>query len=103
MDVSVHVGVAADDEVILFTEVNDSFSIVSEVTCSMLSHDSFSVLVVASYPCIKVSKQEHDVMLWNVVNCHLHGVVEIILVLFIFVFNGVSIGHDNGVFDVPCI
>ena len=33
--------------VILFTEVNDSFSNVYEVTYSMLSHDS-SVLVVAS-------------------------------------------------------
>ena len=41
---------AVDDEVILLTEVNDSFSIVCEVTYSMLSHDSFSVLVVASYP-----------------------------------------------------
>ena len=58
---------AADDEVILFTEVNDSFSIVSEVTYST----TLSVLVVASHPCTKVSKQEQDVMLWNVVNCHL--------------------------------
>ena len=62
---------AADDEVIIFTEVIDSFSIVCEVTNSMLSHDSFFVLVVASYPCTKVSKQEQDVMSWNIVNCHL--------------------------------
>ena len=62
---------AADDEVILFTEVNDCFYIACDVTYSMLSHDSFSVVVVASYPCTKVSRQEQDVMPWNVVNCHL--------------------------------
>ena len=75
-----------------------TFSIVCEVTYSMLSHDSFSV--VASYPCIIVS--ELDVVSWNTVNCHLQQVVEIILVLFICVFN-VGVGHDNGEFDVPCI
>ena len=62
---------AADDEVILFTEVNDSFSIVCDVAYSMQSHYSFSFLVDASNPCIKVYKQEQDVMLWNIVNCHL--------------------------------
>ena len=39
MDVLVHEEGAADDEVILFTDVNDSFSIVCDVTYSMLSHD----------------------------------------------------------------
>ena len=58
---------AADDEVILFTEVNYSFSIVCEVTYSMFFNASRSVLVDASYPCINVSKQEHDVVTWNVV------------------------------------
>ena len=43
MDVPVHEDGAADDEVIHFTEVNDYFSIVCEVTYSMLSHDSFSL------------------------------------------------------------
>ena len=62
---------AANDEVILFTDVNYSFSIVYEVTYSMPSHDSFSLLVVVSYPCTKVSKQDQDVMSWNVANCHL--------------------------------
>ena len=71
MDVSVHEDGAADDEVILFTEVNDSFSIACEVTYSMLSHDTFPVLIVASYPCIEVSKQEQDVVSWNAVDCHL--------------------------------
>ena len=71
MDVSVHEEGAADDEVILFTEANDSVSTDCEVTYSMLSRDYFSVLVVASYPCIKVSMQEQDIMSWNVVNCHL--------------------------------
>ena len=71
MDVPVREKCAADDEVILFTEVNDSFSIVCEVTYSMLSCDSFSLLVVAPYPYINVSKQEEDVVLWNTVNCHL--------------------------------
>ena len=71
MDVPVSKEGAADDEVILFTEVYDSFPIVCEVTYSMLSHDSFSVLVVVSYPSIQVSRQEHDVMSWNVVNRHL--------------------------------
>ena len=69
MDVPVRDEGAADEEVILFTEVNDSFSIVCDVTYSMLSH--VSVLVVASYPCNYVSKQEHDVVSWNVVNNHL--------------------------------
>ena len=55
---------AADDEVILFTEINDSFCIVCEVTYSMFFHDSFSVLV-ASYPCIMVFKQEQDIVLCN--------------------------------------
>ena len=54
----------ADDEVILLTEINNSFSIVCEVIYSMLSHGSFSVLVAASYPCIKVSKQEYKM------SCH---------------------------------
>ena len=62
MDVPVRYEGAADDEVVLFTEVNDSFSIVCEVTYSMLFHESFSVLVVAAYPCITVSKQEQAVM-----------------------------------------
>ena len=57
------------DEIILFTEVNDSLSIVSEVTYSMLSHGSFYVLDVTSFPCTKASKQEHDVVSWYVVNC----------------------------------
>ena len=61
----------ADDEVIIFTDVNDSFSIVCEATYSKISHDSFSVLDVASYTCIKVSKQEQDIVSWNVINCHL--------------------------------
>ena len=47
----------ADDEVILFTDVNHSFFIVCEVTYSMLSLESCSVLVVALCPCIKVFKQ----------------------------------------------
>ena len=64
------VGVA-DDEVILFTEVNDSFSIVCEVTYSMLFHGSYSVIVAAPHACNKVSKQEQDVVSRNVVNCHL--------------------------------
>ena len=93
---------AADDEVILFIEVDDSFSIVCEVTYSMLSHDSFSVLVDAPNPCIEVSKKEHDVVSWNVVDCRLQGGVEIIHVLFICVFNG-GVGHDNGEFDVTSI
>ena len=51
MDVPVHEDDHdADDEVILFTDVNDSFSIVCEATFSKLSHDSFSVLVVAPHP-----------------------------------------------------
>ena len=54
---------AADEELILFTEVNDSFSILCEFTYSMLSNDSLSVLVVASSPCSKVSKKEQDVVL----------------------------------------
>ena len=83
-------------------EVNVSFSIVCDVTHSMHSHDSFSVLVVASYPCTKISKQEKYVVSWNVVNCHLLYVVKIILVLFICVLNG-GVGYDNGEFDVPCI
>ena len=58
MDVPVHEEGTADDEVIMFTDVNDSFSIVCDVTYSMLSHYSVSVIVVASYPCIKVSRQE---------------------------------------------
>ena len=70
MDVPVHEEDAADVEVILLTEVNDSFSTVSEITYSKLFHDSFSVLV-ASYPCVMVSKQEQDAVSWNVVNCHL--------------------------------
>ena len=69
MDVPVSEESAADVDVILLTVVNDCFSIVSEVTYSMLSHDSFSVLVLALYPFIKVSKQEQDIMLSNVVNC----------------------------------
>ena len=60
MDSPVREEGAAVDEVILFTEVNDSFSIVCEVTYSMPFHDSFSVLVVESYSCTKVSKQEQD-------------------------------------------
>ena len=71
MDVPVHEDGAAGDKVILFTEVIYYFSIVCKVTYSMISHDYFSVLVVTSHPCIKVSKQEQDVMLWNVVNCYL--------------------------------
>ena len=71
MDVTVREEGAAIDEVILFTEVNDSFSIDCEFTYSMLSHHSFSVLAVAYFPCIKVSKQESDVMPWNIVNCRL--------------------------------
>ena len=35
----------ADDEVILITEVDYSFSIVREVTYSMIYHESLSVLV----------------------------------------------------------
>ena len=62
MDVPVREDGAVDDEAILFTEVNDSFSIVCEVTYSMLSHDSFSALVVVSSPFTKVSKQEQVVM-----------------------------------------
>ena len=58
MDVPVCEEGAVDDGVIIFTEVNISFSIVCEVTYSMHSQDSFSVLVVESYPCIKVSKQD---------------------------------------------
>ena len=61
-----------------------------------------TTLVDSSYPKTKVTKQEQDVMPWNVVNCHLQWVVEIILVLFIYVFNG-GVGHDSGEFDVPCI
>ena len=68
------------DEVILFTEVNDSFS----------------ALDVASYPCIKVSRQKQNVVSCDVVNCHLHYFVEVTLVLFICVFSG-GVGHDNGV------
>ena len=56
VDVTVSEEGAVDDEVLLFTEVNDSFSIVCEVTYSMPSHDSFSIIVVASYPCTTVSK-----------------------------------------------
>ena len=47
---------AADDEVLFFSVVNDSFSIVCEVTYSLPSHESSSILVVASYLCTKVSK-----------------------------------------------
>ena len=68
MDVPVRDAGAADDRVVLHTEVNDSFSTVCEVTYSMLFHDSFSVFVVACYPCIDISKQELDVVPWNVVN-----------------------------------
>ena len=71
MDVPVREEGAADDEVIIFTQVNETFSILFEVNYSMLFHDSFSVLFVSSYAYIKVSKQEEDVVLWNVVNCHL--------------------------------
>ena len=62
MDVCVHEEGTADNEVIIFIEFNDSFSVVCEVTYSMLSHDFFSVLVVASFHCIKVSKQEQVVV-----------------------------------------
>ena len=58
MDVPLREEGAADDEVIPLTEVNDSFSVVCVVTYSMLSHDTFSVLVVAPQPCTKVSMQE---------------------------------------------
>ena len=68
MDVPVCNEAVTDDEVILFTELNDSFCIVCEVTYSILSHDSFSVLVIVFCPCVKVSMQ--DVMLWNIINCH---------------------------------
>ena len=102
MDVPVREEGAADDEVILFPEVNDSYSIVCDVTYSMLSHDSFFVLVVVSYRCMNVSKQEQDIMSWNIANCHLQRVVENILVLFICVFSG-GVDHDNGEFDVPCV
>ena len=53
MDVPVREECAADDEVILFTEVNGSISIDCEVTYSMPSHDYFPVLVVASYPSLR--------------------------------------------------
>ena len=102
VDVPVREEGAVDDAALLFTEVNDSFSIVCEVTYSMPSHDSFSVIVVASYTCTMVSKQEQDVVSWNAINCHLQGLVYIILVLFNRVLNG-GVGHDNGVLDVPCI
>ena len=62
MDVPVREDGASDDKVILFTEVNDCFSIVCEVTYFMLSHNSFRVLVAVSNSCIKVSKQEQDVV-----------------------------------------
>ena len=70
MDVLVREEGAADVDVFLFKEVNVSFSIVCGVTYSKLSNDSFSVLVVAPYPCIKVSKQQLDDVSWIVVNCH---------------------------------
>ena len=76
----------ATDEVILFTEVNESFS----------------VLDVASYPCIKVSRQKQNVVSCDVVNCHLQWVVQVILILFICIFSW-GVGHDNGEFDAPCI
>ena len=70
MDVPVREEGATNDEVILFTEVNDSlhFSIACEVTYYMLPHDS--VFIVESYPCINVSKEEQHIVSWNVVNCH---------------------------------
>ena len=46
MDVPEREEGSADDELILFTEVNDSFSIVCEVTHSMLSHDFSQFLLL---------------------------------------------------------
>ena len=41
MNVPVHEEGCAGDEIIIFTEHNETFSIVCEVTNSMLSHDFF--------------------------------------------------------------
>ena len=46
MDVPVRLEGAADDEVIVSTEVNDSFYIFCEVTYSMLSHDTLLFLLL---------------------------------------------------------
>ena len=64
--VSVREDGAADEDVILFTEVNDSISTICDVIYSMPSHDSFSVLLAASSHCFQVSMQELDVVIWNI-------------------------------------
>ena len=48
---------AADDEVALFSDVNDSFSIVCEVTCSILSHDSLFLLLLHPTLALRSSSQ----------------------------------------------
>ena len=107
MDLHVREECAADDGVIPFTDINDSLSIVCEVTYSMILHDSFSVLVVASYPCIKVFKQEQDV----VSSCR-HVVIRRQIPSAMCIRNHPcplhlrfhwGVGHVNGEFDVSII
>ena len=84
---------AADDEVILFTEVNDSFSIGCDVTYSMLSHDSLFLLLHPTLAFRSPSKRKMS----------FHGTSStVIYIIFICIFIG-GVGHGNGEFDMPCI
>ena len=65
MDVPIHEDGAADDEVIIFTEVNYYFSIVYEITYSMLFHDSLFLFLHPTLALRSPSKSNMCVM-----ECH---------------------------------